>query len=151
MSYLKQFSVQEAVIVEIGHTLLLLVVALVGTVAAKSFAGTFHRRHTWTHAFTAMAYGLGPLLLLRLADLSATIMPWVPWSVGLALTLGVLYLGLPCILRPDPPHAIGLYFMTCLTLIVTAGLARLIYVFYVEGRFKALESVVSGWIGGTPP
>ena len=151
VSYLKKFSVPETVVVEAAHSVLLLGVAFVGAVAAKSFAGTFHRRHTFTHAFTAIAYGLGPLLVLRMADLSAEITPWVPWGVGIVLTVSVLYHGLPCVLRPDPPHAIGLYFLTSLTLIVIAGLVRLIYVFYVEGRFKGLTKIVADLIGGMPP
>jgi len=151
VSYLKKFSVPETVVVEASHSVLLLGVAFVGAVAAKSFAGTFHRRHTFTHAFTAIAYGLGPLLVLRMADLSAEITPWVPWGVGIVLTVSVLYHGLPCVLRPDPPHAIGLYFLTSLTLIVIAGLVRLIYLFYVEGRFKGLTKIVADLIGGMPP
>jgi len=150
---LKKFSVPEAVVVEAGHSLLLLGVAFVGAQAAKSFAGTFHRRHTYTHAFTAIAYGMGPMLVLRMADLSPALNPLATlgtWGVGIVLTIAVLYHGLPCILRPDPPHAIGLYFLTSLTLFVAAGLVRLVYVFYVEGRFKGLTKIVSDLISGMP-
>ena len=150
VTMLKKFSVPEAVVVEAAHNLLLLGVAFVGAQAAKSFAGTFHRRHTYTHAFTAIAYGLGPLLVLRMADLWPALTPWGPWGVGIMLTIAVLYHGLPCILRPDPPHAIGLYFLTSITLFVAAGLARLIYVYYVEGRFRGLEKIVNDLIGGMP-
>ena len=68
----------------------------------------------------------------------------------LALTVTVLYHGLPCILRPDPPHAIGLYFLTSLTLFVAVGLVRLVYVYYVEGRFHGLEKIVNDLIAGLP-
>ena len=147
---LKKFSVPETVVVEAAHNAVLLGVAFVGALAAQSFAGTFHRRHTYTHAFTAVAYGLGPLLMLRMADLSPALTPWAPWGVGIVLTVAVLYHGLPCILRPDPPHAIGLYFLTSMTLVVITGLVRLIYVFYVEGRFKGLTKIVDDLIGGMP-
>ena len=150
VSFLKKFSEPETVVVEVAHSVLLLVVAFVGALAAKSFAGTFHRRHTYTHAFTAIAYGMGPLLVLRLADLSPEITPWVPWGVGIVLTVAVLYHGLPCVLRPDPPHAIGLYFLSSMTLVVIAGLVRLIYVFYVEGRFKGLTKIVADLIASLP-
>ncbi len=150
VSNLKKFSVPETVVVEAAHIVLLLGVAFVGARAAQSFAGTFHRRHTYTHAFTAIAYGMGPMLVLRMADLSPALTPWVTWGVGIALTVTVLYHGLPCILRPDPPHAIGLYFLTSLTLFVGAGLVRLVYVYYVEGRFKGLTKIVSDLIAGMP-
>lgn len=151
VGHLKKFSVSETVVVEAAHSILLLGVAFAGALAAKSFADTFHRRHTYTQAFTAIAYGLGPLLVLRMADLWPALTPWAPWGVGLALTVAVLYQGLPCLLRPDPPHAMGLYFLTSLTLVVIAGLARLIYMSYVEGRFKGLTKIVADLIGGTPP
>jgi len=151
VSYLKKFSVPETVVIEAAYSVLLLGVAFVGAQAATAFAGTFHRRHTYTHAFTAIAYGLGPLLVLRMADLSPAITPWVPWGIGIVLTVAVLYHGLPCVLRPDPPHAIGLYFLTSMTLIVIAGLARLLYVFYVEGRFKGLTKIVADLIGSMSP
>ncbi len=148
--YLKKFSLEEAVVIEAAHSLLLIVVAFVGALAAQSFAGTFHRRNTFTHAFTVIAYGLGPLLVLRMVDLSAAITPWVPWGIGIVLTVAVLYHGLPCVLRPDPTHAIGLYFLTSLTLFVIAGLVRLIYVYYVEGRFKGMEKLVADLIAVLP-
>lgn len=150
VSYLKKFSVPETVVVEAAYSVLLLGVAC-SRAAATAFAGTFHRRHTYTHAFTAIAYGLGPLLVLRMADLSPAITPWLPWGVGIVLTVAVLYHGLPCVLRPAPPHAIGLYFLTSMTLIVIAGLARLLYVFYVEGRFKGLTKIVADLIGSMSP
>lgn len=151
VGHLKKFSVAETVVVEAAHSVLLLGVAFMGALAAKSFADTFHRRHTYAQAFTVIAYGLGPLLVLRMVDLTAVVTPWVPWSVGLALTVAVLYQGLPCLLRPDPPHAMGLYFLTSLTLAVIAGLARLLYTYYVEGRFKGLTKIVADLIGGTSP
>jgi hypothetical protein len=150
VAVLKKFSIPETVVVQAAHSLLLLGVAFVGAQAAKTFAGTFHRRHTYTHAFTAIAYGMGPLLVLRMADLWPALTPWGPWGVGIVLTIAVLYHGLPCILRPDPPHAIGLYFLTSLTLFVAAGLVRLVYVYYVEGRFRGLEKMVNDLIGGLP-
>jgi hypothetical protein len=150
VNQLNKFSIPEAVVVETAHSLLLLAVAFVGAQAAKTFAGTFHRRHTYTHAFTAIAYGMGPLLVLRMADLWPALTPWGPWGVGIVLTIAVLYHGLPCILRPDPPHAIGLYFLTSLTLLVAAGLVRLVYVCYVEGQFRGLEKIVNDLIGGLP-
>jgi hypothetical protein len=100
VNYLKKFSVPETVVVEAAHSVLLLGLAFVGAFAAKSFAGTFHRRHTYTHAFIAIAYGLGPLLVLRMADLSPEITPWVPWGVGIVLTVSVLYPACPASCAP---------------------------------------------------
>jgi len=150
MNFVKHYTLREVIVIEIAHSLLLLGMAFLVAYAAKSFAGTFHRRHTYRHAFTAIAYGFAPMLTLRLGDLSATLNPWIPWATGVVLTISVLYLGLPCILKPDPPHAIGLFFMTTLTLVVVSGLLRLVTAFYFLGRFPALEKSISGLVGGTP-
>jgi hypothetical protein len=146
----KHYALQEVVVIETAHSLLLLGMAFVVAYSAKSFAGTFHRRHTFRHAFTAIAYGLSPMLTLRLADLGATLNPWIPWATGLVLTVSVLYLGLPCILKPDPPHAIGLFFMTTLTLVVVNGLLRLVTTYFFLGRFPVLEKTIKDLVGGMP-
>jgi len=72
----------------------------------------------------------------------------------------VLYLGLPCMLRPDPPHAFGLYVMTTMTLTVMFGLWRLLTTQFLLGKFPGLEKVIANLAGvaahatsggGTPP
>jgi hypothetical protein len=148
-TFLKKYALGEVVVIEIAQVLLYVGTAFLGAYAAKSFAGTFHRRHNYTGAFTAIAYGLGPLLVLRLGDLSSWLNPWVPWAVGMVLTVAVLYHGLPCILKPDPPHAFGLYVMTSMTLIVICGMHRLLTAFYFRGRFRELEQFISNLVGGT--
>jgi hypothetical protein len=149
----KTYDLREAVVIEVAYSLLLLGMVFLIAAAAKSFAGTFHRRHTFRHAFTAVAYGFSPMLTLRLADLSAAGGPWIPWityATGVVLTIGVLYHGLPCILKPDPPHAFGLFFMTSLTLVVVSGLLRLVTWSFFRGNFPALEKAISH-LGGGPP
>jgi len=149
-SFVKTYTLREAVVIETADSLLLLGLAFLVAYAAMSFAATFHRRHTFRHAFTAVAYGFAPMLTLRLGDLSSWLNPWIPWAAGLVLTIGVLYHGLPCILKPDPPHAFGLFFMTSLTLAVVSGLLCLFTSYFYHGRFPALEKAVTTLAGGMP-
>jgi hypothetical protein len=151
MPFLKHYQMKEVVVIETAQSLLLLGMVFLGAYAAKSYAGTFHRRHTYRHAFTAVAYGCAPLITMRLGDLSSWLNPWIPWAVGMVLTIAVLYHGLPCILKPDPPHAFGLFFMTSLTLAVINAMLRLVTSFYFIGRFPALEKIVINLAGDTPP
>jgi hypothetical protein len=130
---LKHYTVQEAVVFEVLHSALFVAIIFVVAGAVRAFSQTFHRRNDYKQSFTAIAYGFAPLLTLRL----------LAWLVGLALTLSVLYHGLPCILQPDPPHAIGLFFNGCLTTIVATGLLRLVVVFYWEGRLKGVSQFIS--------
>jgi hypothetical protein len=151
MNYIKHYELKEVIAVETAQSLLLVGMVFLGAYAAKAFAGTFHRRHTYRHAFTAVAYGCAPLLTLRLGDMSVTLNPWIPWAVGMVLTIGVLYHGLPCILKPDPPHAFGLFFMTSLTLSVINGVLRLVSSFYFMGRFPDLEKFLMNLTGSASP
>jgi hypothetical protein len=140
---IKQFPVGEAAIVETAHFLLALVVVFVGANMLKSIGETFHGRHTYTQAFTAVAYGLSPFFMLRLLDASPGISPWVTWAVGIILATAVLYHGVPRVMEPDPPHAFGLFFMTSLLLALITGLVRLVTVSYLEGKFPKLEAIIS--------
>jgi len=150
MSFIKKYDLGEVVVIETAQTLLLTGMVFLGAYAAKAFGGTFHRRHTYRHAFTAVAYGCAPLLTLRLGDMSAWLNPWIPWAVGMVLTVSVLYYGLPCVLKPDPPHAFGLFFMTSLTLVVINGLLRLVMTFYFQGSFPNLEKAIMDLAGSMP-
>src|ERR1017187_1195470 len=111
---IKQFPIGEATIVEAAQFLLALVVVFVGANMLKSIGETFHGRHTYTQAFTTVAYGFRPLFLLRLLDAFAVISPWVSWAIGICLAVGVLYQGVPRIMDPDRPHAFGLYLTSAL-------------------------------------
>lgn len=156
MTYAKHYDLKEVIVIETVQSLLYIAFAFLGAYAAKTYSATFHSRSTFRQSFTAIAHGMAPLLTLRLGDLIVGLNAWVPWAVGIVLTIGVLYLGLPCLLKPDPPHAFGLYVMTSLTLVVMFGLWRLITWQYFLGRFPALEKFVANLVGltatgGTPP
>lgn len=156
MNFVKKYELKEVIVIETVQSLGFLALAFLAAYATKNYAATFHRRTSYRHAFTAIAYGLAPLLTLRLGDLSPTLIPWVPWAVGMVLTVAVLYLGLPCLLKPDPPHAFGLYVMTSFTLVVIFGMWRLITWQFFLGRFPGLEKIIANLVGitagvGTPP
>ncbi len=147
MTFLKKYELKEVIVIETAQTLVYLALAFLGAAAAKNYAGTFHRRGNFRQAFTAVAFGLAPMLVFRLGDLVNGLNAWVPWAAGMVLSIAVLYLGLPCLLKPDPPHAFGLYVMTSLTLVVMFGLHRLITWQFFLGKFPALEKLVGTLAG----
>src|SRR5207247_5109358 len=100
-------------------------------------------RHTFTQAFATVVYGLSPLFLLHLLDGLKDISPWVSWSVGIVLSIAVLYQGVPRMMEPDPSHAFGLYLMGSLLLLLTTGLARFVTAWYLQGKFVGLDSFIS--------
>lgn len=142
-SQIKTYELGQVVVMEVVQCIAMLGMIFLGAFAAKSFAETFHKRNKFREAFTAVAYGASPLLLMRLGDLFPSLNVWVPWAVGIVLMVSVLYLGLPCLLRPDPPHAFGLYVMTSLTLVVVNAIMRLFIYFFHKGNFPKIEQLLN--------
>ena len=140
---LKKFSVAEAAIYEAGNLLLTLGVVLLGAKLIKAMGETFHGRHTFTQAFTAVAYGLSPIFLFRLLDVFPRFSPWISWGIGMALAMAALYQGIPRVMQPDPPHAFGLYLMGAIMLTIITGLSRFVTAWYLEGRFQSLSQAIS--------
>jgi hypothetical protein len=140
---LTKFPLREAAIVEAGQCLLSLLVVFAGANLLKAIGETFHGRNTYLQAFTAVAYGLSPLFLLRLLDAFSVISPWVSWSIGILLSVAVLYNGVPRMMEPDPAHAFGLFFMSALLLVLVSGLVRFVTAAYLQGKFPKLQVVIS--------
>jgi hypothetical protein len=140
---IKIFPAHEAVVVEAAQLLLSLVVVFVGANMIKSIGETFHGRHSYTQAFTTVAYSLSPLFLLRLLDAFRGVSPWVSWSIGIILSIAVLYHGVPRMMEPDPPHAFGLFFMSALLLVLVSGLVRFVTAAFLQGKFAKLQGIIS--------
>ena len=130
--------VQQEVLItyEVMQLLLSLLVVFIGALLIKAIAVSFHGRPTYIQVFTAVAYSLGPLFLLRLLDAIPVMNVWVTWIIGACLSFAVFYSGLPRILKPDPAHALGLYFLGVLVLLVTSGLGRFVATLLLEQRMK---------------
>jgi hypothetical protein len=90
------------------------------------------------------------MFLLRLLDAFPPVNPWVSWSIGILLSVTVLYQGVPRVMQPDPPQAFGLFFMSALLLTISTGLVRLVTACYLGGSFKSLEAFVSNLAGRIP-
>jgi hypothetical protein len=144
MSLLQTYPLKQVVVIEVVQCIALIGMIFFVAFAAKAFAETFHKRNNFREAFTAVAYGASPLLLMRLGDLFPALNVWVPWAVGIVLMISVLYLGLPCLLRPDPPHAFGLYVMTSLTLVVVNAIMRLFIYLFHKGDLPKIEQMLNG-------
>ena len=142
-AHTRLFSPKEAFVFETGQFVIYLAIFFIGAKLIKSIGETFHGRHTYSQAFTTIAYGLSPLLLLRLLDALPGMSPWVSWPIGIILSIGVLYQGIPRIMEPDPPHAFGLYLMSALLLCLITGLFRFLTAWYLTGKFVKLDSIIS--------
>ena len=125
---------QEVVTLEAAQLLLALATVFIAAHVIKTVSGTFQGYCTFQQAFSLVAYGLSPMFLLRLLDALPRMNPWVSWTIGIILTIWVLYQGVPRVLMPDPTHAFGLYLSTVIIIVLTTGLARLLPALYVLGQ-----------------
>jgi hypothetical protein len=131
---IRKFTVGEVIIYEAAQLLLTLAMVFVCAHLVKILGETFHDRHTYTLAFTVVAYGLSPVFLLRLLDAFPLMNPWVPWAIGITLSIWIFYQGLPRVMAPNPTHAFELYVAGSMILLLTTGLVRLLTALYVQGR-----------------
>jgi hypothetical protein len=143
MGQINKFPVKEALIYETAELLLMALIILAGAHFIKSLGDTFHVRHTYAKTLTVVIYGLSPVFLLRLLDVSPTINLWMPWAIGIMLTIKVLYTGVPRIMLPDPPDAFGLYLMSALLLAMVTALERFITAGCLGGSFKPVDNFIS--------
>lgn len=145
-----KFALGEAVVYETMRFLVMLLIVVTCAVLIKMFGETFRERHTYQQVFTLAIFGLSPLFLLRLTDVIPGMNPWVSWSIGILLSLEVVYQGIPTVMEPDPPNAIGLFFMSGLALVAITGLERFISYWYLTGHSRPIETFISNLAAKLP-
>ncbi|MBZ5521459.1 MAG: YIP1 family protein, partial [Acidobacteriia bacterium] len=96
----------------------------------------------YTQAFTVVAYALGPVFWLRLLNAFPLMNPWVPWIIGIMLSIWIFYQGLPRVMKPDPSHAFELYVISSMVLFATTGLVCLLTALYLRGQVDFEHSYV---------
>ncbi|HEY4414210.1 MAG TPA: Yip1 family protein [Verrucomicrobiae bacterium] len=129
----KHFTLHEVLVFEAIEFALMLLVVLICSLLILRVSQTFHQRTKYLEAFTLTAYAFAPIFLLHFLDAASGINPWVPWIVGVALTIWILYQGIPRILEPDPTHAFGLYLSSMFVIALASGMARFITAMYLLG------------------
>ena len=139
----KDFLPQEIYTYETIQFFLLLAVVFVSALLVFKISQTFQDRLTFLQAFTTVAYGFSPMFLFRLLDASATMHPAAPWLIGMALTMWILYQGIPRVMQPDPTHAFGVYLSAMIVVVLTSGLARLLTAMYLLGYMDLQHSWLS--------
>jgi hypothetical protein len=141
--HLTTFPLSQAVVFGAGRILMSIIIVLVVAKMMKSLGETFHGRHSIHQVFLLAAYGMSPLFLLRVLNLFPAVSPWATWVVGVILAIMALYHGLPIIMKPDPSHAFGLYFMSCLLMTIVTGLDCFLTAWYLGGKFTKLDELIS--------
>jgi hypothetical protein len=149
----KTFSNAEALIFELIQLCLMFIVMFVGAKLVKAIGETFHGRNNFTEAFTVVAYGLGPYYVLRILDIFPGVSSWiywVPWAAGILMLYVILYHGIPRAMLPDPPHAFGLFVVSCVLLTMVTGFSRFMTFWYLQGKFGKLDVLIAKIVAHLP-
>ena len=142
------FSRSDVLLYEGFQLILSIAVVFICTRLVNLMGQTFRTRSTLREAFTAVTYGLSPLFLLRCANAFPQINPWATWGAGIALSIWILYQGLPRIMRPDPTHAFGLYLMTAMVLALVTGLVQLLTTLYLMQHIRHIAGHIKTFLPG---
>jgi len=136
----KTFTLDEVLAYEACHFGVGLIVVLIGAVVLRGLANTFHSRQKFAQALAVSVFGLGPVFLLRVLDAFPAIPPLVPWIIGAALTIGVLYQGVPRVMRLDPAHALGVYMSSMMVLVLASGIGRVLVIYFLQGKILGFHT-----------
>jgi Yip1 domain len=127
-------------VIKIGVSL---AVVFAAALVIRTIGRSFHGRHTYTQAFTCVAYGMGPLFMSYLLNGLPHMPGWAAWGIGAALTVSVLYQGLPRVMMPDLPHTLGLYFLSVMTIVILSCLAQFLFGLILEEQIRAVLTLPS--------
>ncbi|HEY5042338.1 MAG TPA: YIP1 family protein [Verrucomicrobiae bacterium] len=144
---IREFSDTTVFRFEIIQALLLLAVVFVSAKLLQIASESFHGRRDFLPTFTTVAYGFSPMLLVYMFNASPNISPWIPWGLGVAATIWILYTGIARVLQPLPVHAFGIYLSAAFIVVLVSGLARLITAMYLLGQINLQQSPVTRLIG----
>ena len=138
----KHFTVGEAMVWEMMQLILMLVVIALCAYLIRLMGETFNSYYPYRQALTVVIYTLSPLFLLRLLGAIPRISLWIPWGIGIYLSLKILFYGLPRILQSDPSHALGLYFISSVFVILLTGAERFVFIRCLDGQGVPIENLV---------
>jgi hypothetical protein len=138
-----RFTLSKVFVYETANLLLALVLMVVAAIFIKFLANTCFKRNHLAQSLTVLFFAMGPMYLVELFNGFLNMYVWLTWLAGIYLVVGTLYHGLPRIMQPDPPAAMGLYFGSASLVFLLMFIGRLVTYYYLEGRFKVLERHLS--------
>jgi hypothetical protein len=97
-------------------------------------AKTFHNRNTFAQCFAIAGYALGPFYLFHILVAIPVLSQWIPFAFGVVFSFATMYHAIPHVLKPDPPHAFGLFVMSGFVLTMLSFIGRMILILAVPAQ-----------------
>jgi hypothetical protein len=139
---MERYAVGRLVAFELVQAAGFLVVIFIAAACLKSFGNACHNRNRLSQGLLVMSHAVGPLLLLQAFNAIPGMSVWITWIPGIIMVLISLYHGVPRILRPDPPSAMGLFVATSAAVFLLSLLWRLLTYWYFTGDFKSMDRLI---------
>lgn len=136
------FTLEEVVRYQACHFGVELIVVCLGALALRGLGNTFHVRQTFRQGLAVSVFGLGPVFMLRVLDAFPGLFPWVAWIIGAALTVAILYQGVPRVMRLDPAHALGVYLCSAMVLVLASGLGRMLVIHILQQKVLGIQGAL---------
>jgi hypothetical protein len=131
---IREFSVATAIVFEAIQAFLFIAMILISAFLILNMSQTFDNRRSFTQAFTTVAYSFSPIFLVHPLNADPMMNPWVPWAIGIVLTIWILYQGIPRSMQPDQTHAFGLYLSAIAVVLLMSGIARVLTALFLLGQ-----------------
>ncbi len=125
--------VELAVRYAVTYLLILLAAIIVGAKFLGMASDSFNVQTSYFQSLVVMAYGYGPIILVRVLDGLPQVNTWVCWVLGVAGTISVLYHGIGMVLRPDQTKGFGLYLVAIIIVVLMSGLGHFAAVSVLHG------------------
>lgn len=138
---IKQITWGKSIYCELLEISALLLLVLVSAQFIKMFGNTCHRRNDLAQSLTLLLHAFGPMLVVQCLNIIPGINPWLPWAIGVALMLGALYHGLPRIMQPDPPSALGLFLGSSFVVVTLLFLLQFFMRWFFLTQFRPLQNI----------
>ena len=132
------FIVKVPVDLAVRYTAAYFVILLASIIVSAKFlalaSDSFNVRTSYLQSFTVMAYGFGPLILVRILDGFPQVPSWLCWILGAVASISVLYHGIGMVLKPDQTKGFGLYLMSIIILVLVSGLGHFAALAVLHGK-----------------
>jgi hypothetical protein len=138
-----RFTFPKVFVYETGSSLLVIFLAVVAAAIIRSIANACHARNSRAQSLVVMFHSIGPMFLIQLFNGFPNMYLWLTWLIGVSLTIGTLYHGLPRIMQPDPPAAMGLFFGSGIVVFLVMLGGRLLTGLYLAGDLRTVEAMAS--------
>lgn len=131
---IRDFSTSSVVVFEVLQAGLFIAMVLASAFLLLNISRTFDRRHNFLQAFTTAAYSYSPLFVAHTFNAGPMINPWFVWAVGIAVTVWILYQGIPQVMQPDATHAFGLFLSAVIVQVLVSGTVRVLTALFLLGK-----------------